>query len=132
MTSDLSTGAVLMSGSPAAALVPRPSLGHGCPSPVAEPSSPAMNGPQTGGGVFRTGMSRDLTSGPPALLQREMSRLSFSSMSGLSGEEGGGENRAWKETWNGRERARCAFLAEGANGKGVYITDHAMPMLMLE
>ena len=100
-----------MSGSPAAALVPRPSLGHGCPSPVAEPASSAMNGPQTGGGVFRTGMSRDLTSGPPALLQREMSQLSFSSMSGLSGEEGG-ESTARKETWNGGARVRCAFLAE--------------------
>ena len=117
-----------MSGSPAAALVPRPSLGPSCPSPAME-RSPATNGSQTGGGVFRTAMSRDVTSGPPALLQREMSQLSFSSMSALSGEERRGEHG---KSCGMETTARCAFLTDGENGKSACIADLAMPMLTLK
>ena len=77
-----------MSGSPAAALVTRPGpLG---PAPVREPGSPAVSGPQSAAGVFRAAINREMPPGPPALLQREISQLSFSSISGLSGERGRG------------------------------------------
>ena len=101
MTSDpdLAAGAAGMSGSPAAALVTRPPApGHGCSSPrvsAREPASPTAGGPQSPAGVFRAAMSRD---GPPPLLQREISQLSFSSISGLSGEWSGKVHRA-EERW---------------------------------